>query len=143
MRIFSYICIMKIWEKIYKLKIVPSFLLWSSFLFIIFYSVWVFGAGLDKNLFLSISIVFAIIGGVIVELGKVGMKNSQKFWDMAKIVENKLDDATSTDELDGIIIEYFVKGGKLRELSMGGPHITEMNRLYTIYKVYYKVQNKE
>lgn len=118
-------------------------MLWSSFLFIIFYSVWVFGAGLDKNLFLSISIVFAIIGGVIVELGKVGMKNSQKFWDMAKIVENKLDDATSTDELDGIIIEYFVKGGKLRELSMGGPHITEMNRLYTIYKVYYKVQNKE
>jgi len=143
MGIFFYICIMKIWEKIYNLKIVPSFLLWSSFLFIIFYSIWVFSAGLDKNLFLSISIVFSIIGGVLVELGKGGMKNSQKFWDMAKIVENKLDDATSTDELDGIIIEYFVKGGKLRELSMGGPHITEMNRLYTIYKVYYKVQNKE
>ena len=65
------------------------------------------------------------------------------FWDMAKIVETKLHDAKSTDELNGLINEYFVKGGKLRELSMGGPHIVEMNRLYTIYQTYYKVQNKK
>ena len=134
---------MKIWEKIYNLKIVPSFLLWSSILFIIFYGFWVFGAGLDKNLFLPLSIIFAIIFGVVIEIGKGGMKNSQKFWEMAKIVEDKLDEATSTDELNGIITEYFVKGGKLKKLSMGGPHITEMNRLYTIYKVYYKVRNNK
>jgi hypothetical protein len=134
---------MRIWEKIYKLKLVPSFLLWSSFLFIIFYSFCMFGVNMEKNASLSVSIFISLFGGVLFETGKYGMKKSIMFWDMAKIVETKLHDAKSTDELNGLINEYFVKGGKLRELSMGGPHIVEMNRLYTIYQTYYKVQNKK
>jgi hypothetical protein len=102
-----------------------------------------FGVNMEKNASLLVSIFVSLFGGVLFETGKYGMKKSIMFWDMAKIVETKLHDAKSTDELNGLINEHFVKGGELRKLSMGGPHITEMNRLYTIYQVYYKVQNKK
>lgn len=82
-----------------------------------------------------ISLIFGVFGGLLFLTSILSSRKSTKFWDYAETVEKLIDSADSKELLD-----YIHKGEFeiLRKLCMGGPQITELNRLFTIMKTKYK-----
>jgi hypothetical protein len=66
------------------------------------------------------------------------MRKSQEFWDYAKEVEALIDKADTKSELSSIHRYEFEA---LREMTMGGPHNTELYRLHAIMQTKYKFVN--
>jgi|DEB19_MinimDraft_2_1074335.scaffolds.fasta_scaffold00048_10 hypothetical protein len=65
----------------------------------------------------------------------INMSNSsQKFWDRAEEVSERIEAAETTKELHEIINDEFIKGGTLRRLSGGGPHYEKMKQMIAIIK---------
>lgn len=81
------------------------------------------------------SLIFGVVGGLLFLIAVLSLRKSRKFWDYAKIVEKLIDDANSKERLDSILKWEFET---LRELCIGGPQITELNRLFTIMKTKYQ-----
>jgi hypothetical protein len=84
---------------------------------------------------LAISLIFGVLGGLLFVTSILSSRKSTKFWDYAELVEAQIDAADSKEAL-----EYIHKGEFeiLRTLCMGGPQISELNRLFTIMKTKYK-----
>ena len=82
-----------------------------------------------------ISLVFGILGGLLFLTSILSTRKSTKFWDYAETVEKIIDAADSKE-----LLEHIHKGEFeiLRELCMGGPQTSELNRLFTIMKTKYK-----
>ena len=77
--------------------------------------------------------------GFMVTLMVSMMRSSQRFWDFAKCVEHLIEHAETRTDLDSVFANDFQK---LIDLSGGGPHRTELTRLYTIMKTKYKYLKK-
>ena len=105
--------------------------------YVIFYSLIVTDATTKITNFdnLVISLIFGVLGGLLFLTSILATRKSTKFWDYAETVE-KLIDAADSKEL----LEHIHKGEFeiLRSLCMGGPQISELNRLFTIMKTKYK-----
>lgn len=82
-----------------------------------------------------ISLIFGILGGLLFLTAIFGTRKSRKFWDYAETVEKQIDAADSKELLEHIHRGEFEI---LRTLCMGGPQVTELNRLFTIMKTKYK-----
>lgn len=84
---------------------------------------------------LAISLIFGVLSGLLFVTSILSSRKSTKFWDYAELVEKQIDAADSKEAL-----EYIHKGEFeiLRTLCMGGPQISELNRLFTIMKTKYK-----
>ena len=82
-----------------------------------------------------LSLIFGVLGGLLFVTSILSSRKSTKFWDYAELVEAQIDAADSKEAL-----EYIHKGEFeiLRTLCMGGPQISELNRLFTIMKTKYK-----
>ena len=80
----------------------------------------------------------AIMGalfGLIFMLTASTIRKSQIFWKYAHEVEALIEEAETQDEMNSIFENQFQW---LRKKCLGGPQITELNRLYTIMKTKYK-----
>ena len=76
-------------------------------------------------------IPFGLLFTLMISMGR----KSTKFWEHAEYVEKLVDEANSKIRLDDIFKCEF-EG--LKDLSQGGPHSQELNRIYTIMKTKYK-----
>ena len=105
--------------------------------YVIFYSLIVIDptTKLKTSAIPMISLIFGVLGGLLFLTSILSSRKSTKFWDYAETVEKLIDSADSKELLD-----YIHKGEFeiLRKLCMGGPQITELNRLFTIMKTKYK-----
>jgi len=131
---------MKYLEKIFDLKPIPAFFAWGVITFLM-----VFGMGSlifefpEADLKLKVISTVSALGGLFGSLTTENMRRSQAFWDRAKEVQKRLDEAKTRKDLDTIFSEEFSNNGKLRKLYMlGAPHHQEMIRLHTILDTKYK-----
>lgn len=84
---------------------------------------------------IQIGLMLGLLFGLIVVLMVGQMRKSQVFWRYAKAVESLIDKAESKVALESIRKCEFES---LREMSLGGPHSTELYRLYAIMQTKYK-----
>jgi hypothetical protein len=135
---------MKYLEKIFDLKPIPAFFAWGVISFLM-----VFGMGslifefpeadLKLKVISSVGALGGLFGGLMGSLTTENMRRSQAFWDRAKEVQKRLEEAKTRKDLDTIFLEEFSNNGKLRKLYMpGAPHHHEMIRLHTILDTKYK-----
>lgn len=87
---------------------------------------------------IQIGIFFGLIFGVLSVFLVGQMRESQRFWNYAKEVEEIIDNAKSRDDLESIVECEF---DTLVDLSLGGPHNHELLRLKTIIRTKYKYLN--
>ena len=83
----------------------------------------------------QIGLVLGLVFGAIIVLFVGQMRKSQEFWDYAKVVKEKIENAETKTALDSIRRYEFES---LREMSMGGPHNSELYRLHAIMQTKYK-----
>ena len=92
-------------------------------------------AGIDLILNLKLSVsIGALIGAMGTVLTSIARKSSM-FWDFAKRLECKVDDANCKEVLDEL---YNKELQELRCLSFGTPHYEEIRKIHTIIKTKYK-----
>ena len=84
---------------------------------------------------IRISLILGLIFGLMITLMVSMMRKSTKFWDLAKILEDKIDLSETKESLDDIYNNDFQI---LKESGQGHPHYNEIKRLYTIMKTKYK-----
>lgn len=84
---------------------------------------------------LMISLFFSIFLTPVFYL----LRCSLKFWEYSEEVNKLINDATTKEKLNKITDNEFQK---LRKMSVGGPHQTELIRLYTIINTKYKYLNE-
>jgi hypothetical protein len=84
---------------------------------------------------IRIGLILGLILGLMITLITSMMRKSTKFWDLSKILEDKIDLAETKKSLDDIYNNDFQI---LKELGQGRPHYDEIRRLYTIMKTKYK-----
>jgi hypothetical protein len=84
---------------------------------------------------IKIGLILGLIFGLMITLMTSMMRKSTKFWDLSKILEDKIDLAETKKSLDDIYNNDFQI---LKELGQGRPHYDEIRRLYTIMKTKYK-----
>ena len=96
-------------------------------------------ADLKLKVISSVGALGGLFGGLMGSLTTENMRRSQAFWDRAKEVQKRLEEAKTRKDLDTIFLEEFSNNGKLRKLYMpGAPHHHEMIRLHTILDTKYK-----
>ncbi len=83
----------------------------------------------------QIGLILGLVFGAIIVLFVGQMRKSQEFWDYARVVEEKIENAETKSALDSIRRYEFES---LREMSMGGPHNNELYRLHAIMQTKYK-----
>jgi hypothetical protein len=140
---------MKYLEKFFDLKPIPAFFAWGAVAFLMISGLAslliVFPEAVSPGMNVGVKIVLAIggiggvLGGLMGSLATETMRSSQAFWDRAKEVQKRLDEAKTKKDLDLIYKEDFsTDTGKLRKLYITGhEHHQEMVRLYTIYDTKY------
>lgn len=107
-----------------------TFLVTSLFMTLLFIGIDLMGSK-ELSIFRTIvvvSLMSFIWTGLIMHVLKTG-KDSEKFWIFAKQVEVDIRNAKTRNELRVILGGDFVK---LRNMSLGGPHSNEIQRLYTM-----------
>jgi hypothetical protein len=140
---------MKYLEKLFDLKPIPAFFAWGilgflmisglASLLIVFPESVRPGMNVGVKVVLAIGGIGGVLGGLIGSLTTETMRSSQAFWDRAKEVQKRLDEAKTRKDLGIIFSEEFSNDGKLRKLYMpGAPHHHEMIRLHTILDTKYK-----
>jgi hypothetical protein len=140
---------MKYLEKLFDLKPIPAFFAWGilgflmisglASMLIVFPEAVRPGMNVGVKVVLAIGGIGGVLGGLMGSLTTENMRNSQAFWDRAKEVEKRLDEAKTRKDLDSIFWEEFSNDGKLRKLYIpGAPHRQEMIRLHTICDTKYK-----
>ena len=87
---------------------------------------------------IQIGLALGLQFGLIVVLMVSQMRKSREFWGYAKVVEEKIENAETKSELNSIRRYEFES---LREMSLGGPHSTELYRLHAIMQTKYKFVN--
>ena len=87
---------------------------------------------------IQIGLILGSLFGAIIVLFVGQMRKSQEFWDYAKVVEEKIENAETKSALNSIRRYEFES---LREMSLGGPHNTELYRLHAIMQTKYKFVN--
>ena len=87
---------------------------------------------------IQIGLILGLLFGAIIVLFVGQMRKSQEFWDYAKVVEEKIENAETKSALNSIRRYEFES---LREMSLGGPHNTELYRLHAIMQTKYKFVN--
>ena len=139
---------MKYLEKFFDLKPIPAFFAWGALAFLMISGLAslliVFPEAVRPGMNVGVEVVLAIggiggvLGGLMGSLTTETMRSSQAFWDRAKEVQKRLDEAKTTQALDIIFAEEFSHTGKLRKLYIpGAPHKHEMVRLLTILDTKY------
>ena len=92
-------------------------------------------AGIDLILNLKLSVsIGALMGAMGTVLTSIARKSSM-FWDFAKRLECKVDDANCKEVLDEL---YNKELQELRCLYFGTPHYEEIRKIHTIIKTKYK-----
>jgi len=135
---------MKYLKKIFDLKPIPAFFAWGVISFLMFFGmgslIFEFPeADLKLKVLSAVGTLGGLLGGLIGSLATENMRRSQAFWDRAKEVQKRLEEAKTRKDLDTIFLEEFSNNGKLRKLYMpGAPHHHEMIRLHTILDTKYK-----
>jgi hypothetical protein len=84
---------------------------------------------------IRIGLMLGLIFGLMITSMVSMMRKSTKFWDLSKIIEDKIDLSETKESLDEIFNNDFQT---LKELGQGRPHYNELSRLYTIMKTKYK-----
>jgi len=84
---------------------------------------------------IKISIAMGAITGLMFTLMQSMIRRSNVFWDNAKILEDKADKAETKAELKELFDNDFKE---LKRMSQGGPHYSEIARLYAIINTKYK-----
>jgi hypothetical protein len=84
---------------------------------------------------IRIGLMLGLIFGLMITSMVSMMRKSTKFWDLAKILEDKIDLSETKEFLDDIYNNDFQI---LKESGQGRPHYDEIRRLYTIMKTKYK-----
>ncbi len=87
---------------------------------------------------IQIGLALGLLFGLIVVLMVGQMRKSREFWGYAKVVEEKIENAETKSALNSIRRYEFES---LREMSLGGPHNTELYRLHAIVQKKYKFVN--
>ena len=87
---------------------------------------------------IQIGLILGLLFGAIIVLFVGQMRKGQEFWDYAKVVEEKIENAETKSALNSIRRYEFES---LREMSLGGPHNTELYRLHAIMQTKYKFVN--
>lgn len=139
---------MKYLEKFFDLKPIPAFFAWGALAFLMISGlaslliVFPEAVNPDMNVVtrvvLFVGAIGGVLGGLMGSLTTETMRSSQAFWDRAKEVQKRLDEAKTTQALDIIFAEEFSHTGKLRKLYIpGAPHKHEMVRLLTILDTKY------
>jgi hypothetical protein len=90
---------------------------------------------LTTIIYIKIGLILGLIFGLMITLMTSMMRKSTKFWDLSKILEDKIDLSETKKSLDDIYNNDFQI---LKELGQGRPHYDEIRRLYTIMKTKYK-----
>jgi len=85
------------------------------------------------NLKISVSLgaVFGLMFMLMISMGR----KSKQFWDKSKILEDKINEAKTKGDLQKIFDNEFKE---LKGMSMGGPHHTELSKLYAIINTKHK-----
>ena len=97
------------------------------------------GLNLGVKVVLAVGTLCGVLVGLIGSLITEDMRKSQAFWDRAKEVQKRLDEAKTRKDLDSLFSEEFSDNGKLRKLYMPGATQNQvMIRLHTILDTKYK-----
>jgi ABC-type long-subunit fatty acid transport system fused permease/ATPase subunit len=83
----------------------------------------------------DVSLFLSIVFSLILTLFQYLIRQSEKFWEHAHILEEKIESAEDKETLDTLFTEDFQI---LRGMSAGGPHHEELRKLHTIMKTKYK-----
>ena len=134
----------------YKMKTIKLFFseakLWQIFIavgffFFVIILMILWGASLTLNnpasfkLLTNTSLFLSIVCSLILTLFNYLLRQSEKFWEHAHILEEKIESAEDKETLDTLFTEDFQL---LRGMSAGGPHHEELRKLHTIMKTKYK-----
>jgi hypothetical protein len=84
---------------------------------------------------IEIGIILGIFFSLLFILSISLIRKSQKFWEYSKVVEELINNAETKEELGSI---YKCEFQSLRDLAQGGPHLSELTRLYTIMQTKYQ-----
>lgn len=84
---------------------------------------------------IKFSVALGLVFSLLLTLMTYSGRKSQEFWDKARFVEEMIENSNTKASLD---ILFDVDFQKLRELSQGTPHNSEVHRLYAIIKTKYK-----
>jgi len=122
--------------------------LWKVFIAGWFFSGLVFGLAfyiLPSNRLVITGIVcikagatIGIIFGLMFYLMLSMMRKSQTFWEYAKVVETKVNEAKTKAEIDAIFSEEYQE---LIRKCQGGPQISKLEQIYTIIETKSKYLN--
>lgn len=88
------------------------------------------------NVILKIIFIMSILFSIMITLLFSMSKQSDKFWENAKELENLIDEKNTRDELEDL---YQTKFKEVQKLSAGPPHYSEVKRLHSIMKMKYKL----
>lgn len=77
------------------------------------------------------SLALGSLMGIMATVMLSQLRNSMKFWKLFEDVDARVENATTTEELEAIYGREFKT---LRKLQMGHPHSSELNRLYAVMK---------
>lgn len=137
-------------QKFYKMKTIKIFFsearLWQLFIalgffffVIIFMLIWWVSLTqtnpISMKPLVDVSLFLSIVFSLILTLFQYLIRQSEKFWEHAHILEEKIESAEDKETLDTLFTEDFQI---LRGMSAGGPHHEELRKLHTIMKTKYK-----
>jgi hypothetical protein len=94
----------------------------------------------DYYKYLLVSAVFGVLFGGMFSGMISTARQSDKFWMKAKELEKLIDEANTKEDLVKIFENEYQS---LKKLSMGGPHVYETRRIYTILETKYKYVNND
>ena len=89
----------------------------------------------DWDKCLKIGALSGLLFGLMTVLLVSMIRKSSKFWEYAKVVEKAIEDANTKESLEAI---YETEFQTLKEMTQGGPHQQELNKLYHIMKTKHK-----
>jgi hypothetical protein len=87
------------------------------------------------KLLINSSAFLGIVLSLILTLFQYLIRQSEKFWEHAHILEEEIENAEDRETLDTLFTKDFQV---LRGMSAGGPHHEELRKLHTIMKTKYK-----
>lgn len=79
-----------------------------------------------------VGVIFGLISVCMTSLGR----NSIKFWEAAKILDEKIEQAASKEQIQNLYKNDFME---LKKLAGGPPHFSELSRLHAIISTKYKL----
>ena len=124
-----------LWQVFIVLNIVLFLICFLGFNYIVNQAPLVFELKQILKVSLTFSLFFSLFCLSIIYLGRC----SVKFWEYSEEVNKLINDAATKEELNKITDNEFQK---LIKMSVGGPHQTELIRLYTIINTKYKYLNE-